>query len=360
MVGEKLWSYVGGLPPKDKTQLEERLRRVAGPSNVEQAYEKILNRSPEPMKTKRVLHILLAVKRPLSVEEASILLSLTGDQKHSRDLEDYVEPPERFRDSIRDLCGLFVTIQDNRVYFLHQTAREFLSQRIEPKDQLRNMEPSKPHQLNWSSSLNYAESHGILAERCLWYLSIADASSYHETFFEYCNHYWVLHFREGETAMVQQQVALATHVIHHWSSRYHMLPYYILDDHHLMETISKSVKRSIPTIFFPSWFGLSSILQALLECDPTIRDREDDCRSRYHKSRCPAGLCLSLISSDRPSSPAATWTNAPVAFADVGGQAECKGWSPQWQHRVKLSVPTLTCSGCIDVDTAIKRLSSSS
>ncbi|KAF8478461.1 ARM repeat-containing protein [Russula ochroleuca] len=30
--GEKVWSFVGALSPKDKTQLEERLRRVAGPS----------------------------------------------------------------------------------------------------------------------------------------------------------------------------------------------------------------------------------------------------------------------------------------------------------------------------------------
>jgi cytoskeleton-associated protein 5 len=30
--GEKVWSFVGPLSPKDKTQLEERLRRVAGPS----------------------------------------------------------------------------------------------------------------------------------------------------------------------------------------------------------------------------------------------------------------------------------------------------------------------------------------
>ncbi|KAG6818143.1 hypothetical protein H0H87_000048 [Tephrocybe sp. NHM501043] len=33
LVGEKVWSLVGPLPPKDKTQLEERLRRVPGPSS---------------------------------------------------------------------------------------------------------------------------------------------------------------------------------------------------------------------------------------------------------------------------------------------------------------------------------------
>ncbi|KAH8117420.1 microtubule associated protein [Phellopilus nigrolimitatus] len=35
LVGESLWTYVRALSPKDKTQLEERLRRVAGPSNAE-------------------------------------------------------------------------------------------------------------------------------------------------------------------------------------------------------------------------------------------------------------------------------------------------------------------------------------
>ena len=33
LVGEKVWSLVGPLSPKDKTQLEERLRRVPGPSS---------------------------------------------------------------------------------------------------------------------------------------------------------------------------------------------------------------------------------------------------------------------------------------------------------------------------------------
>lgn len=35
LIGEKIWSLVGPLAPKDKTQLEERLRRVTGPSTNE-------------------------------------------------------------------------------------------------------------------------------------------------------------------------------------------------------------------------------------------------------------------------------------------------------------------------------------
>ncbi|KZT68984.1 microtubule associated protein [Daedalea quercina L-15889] len=37
LVGESIWSYVGQLSPKDKTQLEERLRRVTGLSTPEKA-----------------------------------------------------------------------------------------------------------------------------------------------------------------------------------------------------------------------------------------------------------------------------------------------------------------------------------
>ncbi|KAG5221661.1 Microtubule-associated protein, microtubule dynamics during spindle [Salix suchowensis] len=37
LVGDKVWSLVGPLPAKDKTQLEERLRRVPGPSEAAKA-----------------------------------------------------------------------------------------------------------------------------------------------------------------------------------------------------------------------------------------------------------------------------------------------------------------------------------
>lgn len=37
LVGEKIWQLVGTLSSKDKTQLEERLRRVAGPSSPEKS-----------------------------------------------------------------------------------------------------------------------------------------------------------------------------------------------------------------------------------------------------------------------------------------------------------------------------------
>ncbi|KAJ3560020.1 hypothetical protein NP233_g11105 [Leucocoprinus birnbaumii] len=43
LVGEKVWSLVGTLTPKDKTQLEERLRRIPGPSSHAKAETSIAN-----------------------------------------------------------------------------------------------------------------------------------------------------------------------------------------------------------------------------------------------------------------------------------------------------------------------------
>lgn len=57
-VGEKLWSSVGPLSPKDKTQLEERLRRVAGPSSPE--------RSESPAPPSQITRISSDTARPAS------------------------------------------------------------------------------------------------------------------------------------------------------------------------------------------------------------------------------------------------------------------------------------------------------
>ncbi|THU90725.1 ARM repeat-containing protein [Dendrothele bispora CBS 962.96] len=57
LVGEKIWPLVGSLTPKDKTQLEERLRRVAGPSS----HEKV-----EALQPPQVSRIAGGIPRPAS------------------------------------------------------------------------------------------------------------------------------------------------------------------------------------------------------------------------------------------------------------------------------------------------------
>jgi hypothetical protein len=146
--------------------------RISGiPRTVDEAYNKILERSSDPGKAMRLLHIVIAA-RPLSLKEISQALLTEESHKSYDDIEQEQEPEARFRATVRDLCGLFVTI-DSKIYLLHQTAKEFLVQNeslMSCKDPSRR--DSLTRQLKWEHSLQLADSNRILAKICIWYLNL--------------------------------------------------------------------------------------------------------------------------------------------------------------------------------------------
>ena len=70
--------------------------------------------------------MILAARRPLSLAELSIALAFQDTEQVGGNVSDFIVPQTRFREHLRDLCGLFVTVVDAKVYLLHQTARAFL------------------------------------------------------------------------------------------------------------------------------------------------------------------------------------------------------------------------------------------
>jgi hypothetical protein len=98
----KVWQSLGEVPQK-----------------LDDAYEKILARSPDQKGARKILSILIAATQPLTVQQISLMSAI--DQKHEfgGDIDDYTE--DNFQDTIRAICGLFVVIIDTRVYLLHQT-----------------------------------------------------------------------------------------------------------------------------------------------------------------------------------------------------------------------------------------------
>lgn len=66
------------------------VRRALGediPESVNQAYAKILDRSSDPQKARLILHIVLAARNPLSLEEISICLSLKNADHSEREIK---------------------------------------------------------------------------------------------------------------------------------------------------------------------------------------------------------------------------------------------------------------------------------
>ncbi|KAB8254740.1 hypothetical protein BDV32DRAFT_154926 [Aspergillus pseudonomiae] len=134
------------------------------PTTIYGAYEQILTKShqQEPM-IRRALSMILAASRPLSVSEMNVALNVdrTSMSIHDLDVED-----KAFTTRLRNWRGLFVSVHHDQVYFIHQTAREFLlATTAIPRDSC------------WQHSITNCDAHSILAEACVLYLDFLNNDS---------------------------------------------------------------------------------------------------------------------------------------------------------------------------------------
>jgi hypothetical protein len=123
-----LWVYLvfDFLKSKDfkktKKGIESSITNL--PGSVADAYEKILSKSKDDQMVRKALCIVLAANRPLTVAEMNIAVNISISSTSIEDLD--LEAEDDFRARLRSWCGLFISIYHGRIYFLHQTAREFL------------------------------------------------------------------------------------------------------------------------------------------------------------------------------------------------------------------------------------------
>ena len=133
------------------------------PSTVDEAYEKILARSNDYEQARRMLHVVVAANRPLTLAEMNVALAISPH--HCRTEEIDLEPDVSFQVTVRELCGLFVSIRDSKIYLIHQTAKEFLMGAGLEDLTLGLGNP-------WKSSLSPYKSELVLAKACILYLSL--------------------------------------------------------------------------------------------------------------------------------------------------------------------------------------------
>jgi hypothetical protein len=88
------------------------------PQRVYDVYKKILKKSYNQEMSKKLLHLILGVKRPLSLFEVSVALAFNRQRSWDDVAEDMILE-NRIQDIIRDPCGLFITVVNKRVYLLY-------------------------------------------------------------------------------------------------------------------------------------------------------------------------------------------------------------------------------------------------
>ncbi|RYP75529.1 hypothetical protein DL770_007382 [Monosporascus sp. CRB-9-2] len=232
------------------------------PSTVSEAYNRILSKSRDISLARKLLHIVVAAARPLTLSEMALALAIGPKHQSIGDID--LVPEEKFRDDIRQLCGLFVVGVDSKVYLLHQTAREFLVPPPSGSSPLGNNTA-----LQWQFSLHPKESHRILAEICILRLSLLDfnlsglraSADEHQyiamrTFLQYAAQYWADHFREAnwngedwavERAMSYCRPDLPTSA---WFEIY-------------QKVATRAMPGNFTSLLVASYFGLSSIVERL-------------------------------------------------------------------------------------------------
>ena len=174
------------------------------PSSVNAAYEKILERSVDTRRTRLLLELVLVAKRPLKVDETCLLLALDSSQADYKQLEEFLEPEDRFKQTVRNLCGLFVVIVDGRLYLLHQTAREFLvgKKLTEATPAISNFSTplaitNQVRGTNWNQSFSLSRSNRTMTERCVWLFRLCSDQIVHKGTYNYCAVYWTDHFKQS-------------------------------------------------------------------------------------------------------------------------------------------------------------------
>ena len=238
------------------------------PQTVNQAYNRILQRSTNPEKARLVLHAVTVAMRPLSLEEMSIIIAIENSHTTCESVMDELEPQRRFGGTLRDLCGLFVVVIDGKIYLLHQTAREFL---VRERSETLLVGPPVAYQLGWMHSLHPQHSHRILAERCIWYLLLDFDGTRLPAFFDYSATHWPAHFRE---AGVQSEEAIVEWAEQLCGTNAQVQPWMWCEKIYEKDVLSLSLYPS--PLFIASYFGLDLVVSRLLEAGASVKTREED------------------------------------------------------------------------------------
>ncbi|RVD85413.1 uncharacterized protein DFL_003736 [Arthrobotrys flagrans] len=227
-----LWVYLTlNLIESDSSTMfnvsEYRILKITSrlPTTINEAYERILSTSSDVEQARLLLKILVAAARPLRLREMSLAMQLALQHDHHsyKGLQISSEQSEqlekRISDYIRDLCGLFVVVIESGVYFIHQTAKEFLVENQEVDEDEEKATQATGESVQWRNSLRVFDCHKVLFDACVRHLFFVEfeadpltaeqsVSKYAEkyTFLDYSANHWVAHLKSAQIGLNEREV----------------------------------------------------------------------------------------------------------------------------------------------------------
>ena len=293
-----LWLYLTFDYIKDKLEFtKDEIATIAKtiPQNVEQAYNAILDKSPDIERARRLLHIILAAFRPLTLAETNIAMAIEGCNKSYRNLD--IWWPGICEDRIKNICGLFLSVVDSRVYLIHQTAREFLVRKKRAEPSLVLHVPSSDR---WKESFCPSESDLLMAKICIGYLQLQDFKEeelrsnkcYYSlqmrefliqpktevnkyTLLSYATQHWAAHFTQAENLPDPALVEAVAYSMYDTHSN-------IFETWFCFYTFTRTTRKytglpsNVTNVLLGAYFGHGAVVELLLKRNDVQTDREED------------------------------------------------------------------------------------
>ncbi|KAM0344763.1 hypothetical protein ACHAPU_007136 [Fusarium lateritium] len=257
-----------------KTQKGVEAAIATLPMSINEAYQQILNKTTGAPLVRKVLKIILAANRPLTLSEMNIAVNIDYTLHSPQDLD--LEQDEDFRTRLRSWCGLFVSIHHGNIYLIHQTAREFLL--TDPESTL-----TIPAKLSWHQSITIEEAQTLLAELCILYLDAMNSdvnawidedkqigSCDQHTFIDYSAQHWISHFRRASIADDANIVPFAAKICNPdsksytlWSGLHWGYP-------------SMSTNKAFTHLMIASYHGLHAVVKPLLDTNVDMESKDSE------------------------------------------------------------------------------------
>ncbi|RYP69685.1 hypothetical protein DL771_005964 [Monosporascus sp. 5C6A] len=248
------------------------------PKTVDEAYDKILSKSRHVEEAKRLLHIVVAATRPLTLGEMDFALALQECHKSYTHINSHLNPEERVREFVRDLCGLFVTVVNGKIYLFHQTAKEFLV----PNRQVTTT-TNLASNLKWKHTLQPQESHRILSEICMRHLLFSEfethpleedvgLSEYAEshTFLDYSARNWAVHLRDSQ---IDSNLGRGSKMVNR------TIPLRVRQRFNIAAEVDLVDRSGRTPLSYAAWRGHVKVVELLLRTGEVNVNRRDDIKA---------------------------------------------------------------------------------
>ena len=199
-----LWNIIRKNLSGTKSEMDRLIDNL--PDDIQGSYEVLLQKCPDPVFAKKVLQIVLVAARPLTLTEIDVALNVNEQTSSYAELER--EGPSRLQETLPSRCGLMISIIASKVYFIHQTVKEFLLDEVGTNPSAGRI---------WQQSLDPGESHHLMAEICLRSISFSEVQLNRANL---CNALLPEDHREMEPNAYCQRYAFLSYSAIYWADHY--------------------------------------------------------------------------------------------------------------------------------------------